>query len=187
MTTADIGGYIKKQPIGFACVVLILVLGGVYYYRSSEIEEKQAEYETKSAEAARIISNVAQSKNLTEEVAEMRALTKDMESRLVRAGQLAANLQTFYKLEAECEIKLLDIRQGTMPKTGAALYGGVPYNVGVQGSYKQIMFFLSRLETGRPFCHFSNVIFSKVAGGGSDGSSQNIMNVTISLELLGQP
>ena len=183
MTSADIGIYIKKQPIGVACGLIALLLVGFYYYRNGDIEEKQAEYDTKSAEAAKLISNVTQSKNLPEEVAELQTLTKDLESRLVRAGQLAVNLQSFYKLEAECEIKLLDIRQGVLPKS-AAIYGGVPYNVSIQGSFKQVMMFLTRLEGGRHFCHFSNVVFAKVAG--STDASQ-MMSVSLTLELLGQP
>ena len=186
MTSADITGHIKKQPIGFACGLLSLILAGVLYYRSSKIEENQSIYETKSAEAARIISNVSTSKTLPEQVQEIQGITKDLEARLVHAGQLAVNLQYFYKLEAETEVKLLDIRQNTFPKNSPMTYGGVPYNVTVQGSYKQVMFFMNRLENGRHFCHFSNVNLAKVPAAG-DNSTQNTMTLSLIIELLGQP
>ena len=185
MTSADLVAAIKKQPVGFGCGLICVMLGVVLYYRSSTIDEKQAEFDTKSAEAAKIISNVTLSKNLPEQVQEIQTLTKELESRLVHAGQLAVNLQYFYKLEAENEVKLVDVRQNAMPRTGAATYGGIPYNVTVQGSFKQVMTFLNRLENGRHFCHFTSAVFGKSSGG--DAGSQNGITLTLNIELLGQP
>lgn len=184
MTSADIIGHIKKQPLGFGCGLLCLILAGVLYYRGSKIEENQTVFEAKSAEAAKITSNVSTSKNLSEQVQQVQALTKDLDARLVHAGQLAVNLQYFYKLEAETEVKLLNIAQNTFPKSISTTYAGVSYNMSVQGSYKQIMVFLNRLENGRHFCRFTSVVFAKMPGG---DASQNAMTLTLNLELLGQP
>jgi hypothetical protein len=185
MTSADLVASVKKQPVGFGCGVLCIVLGALLYFRSSVIDEKQTEYETKSAEAAKILSNVGISKNLPEQVAEIQAFAKEMESRLVHAGQLAVNLQYFYKLEAENEVKLLDVRQNSIPRGAALSYVGIPYNLTVQGSYKQVLAFLYRLENGRHFCRFSAVNFVKSTG--SEGAAQNVVTLTLNLELLGQP
>lgn len=189
MTTAELIARIKKQPIGFACVVICLLAGGWLYYRSGEIDARQAEYEAKSAEAAKFTSNVGLSKNLPEQVAELQAATKELESRLVRAGQLAVNLQYFYKLEAENEVKLLDVRQNALPRGAKTNYTGIPYNVNVQGSYKNVMAFLQRLEKGRHFCRISTASFNKSVGsseGPQQGPSTGI-TLALSLELLGQP
>jgi Tfp pilus assembly protein PilO len=183
MTSADLIVLIKKQPLGFACGLVSLVVAGVLYFRSSKIDESQVEFEARSAEAMRIVSNVNASKNLTEQVQEIQAHAKEMEGRLVRAGQLAANQQYFYKLEAENDVKLLDVRQNSLPRTSAATYQGIPFSVTVQGSYKQVMVFLNRLENGRHFCHFSSVVFSKTSG----GVDAQTMTLTLNLELLGQP
>lgn len=183
MTLADLIARIKKQPIGFACAVICLLAGGWLYYRSGEIEARQEEYTAKSAQAAKFISNVGISKNLPEQVAELQAVTKEMEGRLVRAGQLAVNLQYFYKLEAENEVKLLDVRQNPLPRTATkTLYVGIPYNVNIQGPYKNVMAFLQRLEKGRHFCRINTASFTKFAGPG-----EGAMTVALSLELLGQP
>ena len=184
MTSADLIALIKKQPLGFACGLLSLIVAVLLYFRSSKIDENQAEFEAKSAEAAKIVSNVSASKNLAEQVQEIQAHTKEMEGRLVRAGQLAVNLQYFYKLEAENDVKLLDVRQNSLPRSSAAAYQGIPFNVTVQGSFKQVMVFLNRLENGRHFCRFSNVVFGKAPPNGGDTQS---MTLTLNLELLGQP
>lgn len=185
MTSADLIAQIKKQPVGFACVLICLLSGGWLYYRSGEIEARQEEYRVKSEEAARFISNVSISKNLPEQVAELQSVTKDLESRLVRAGQLAVNLQYFYKLEAENEVKLLDVRQNPLPRNTKTLYVGVPYNVNIQGPYKNVMAFLQRLEKGRHFCRVNTASFTKAAGAGDQAS--NIVTLALSLDLIGQP
>ena len=104
MTSADIIARIKKQPIGFACGLICLLCIGWLYYRSGELEKRQGEFDAKAAEATKVTTNVTLSKNLAAEVAEIQGATKELESRLVRDGQLAVNLQYFYKLEAETEV-----------------------------------------------------------------------------------
>ncbi len=176
MNAASIIAIVKKQPVGFICGALSLVCAVLLYLRSDKIEEYQAEYDTKSAEAAKILTNVRNAKDLPEQVAEIQVLAKELDSRLVRAGQLAINLQYFYKLEAENEVKLVDIRQNNPsgPK-GSFVY--VPYNLGVQGNFKQLMAFLAHLENGRHFCRFSSATFTKTGG--------EAMTLTLVIELLG--
>ena len=85
MTAADITASFKKQPVGFACGLLCLVLGGLLYLRSDVIDADQADYDTKSAQAAKIVANVSASKNLAEQVKEVQSATKEMEGRLLQA------------------------------------------------------------------------------------------------------
>ncbi len=188
MTFADIIARVKKQPVGFAFGLICLLSGGWLYFRSGEIDKLQADYEAKSSERAIIVSNVGIAKNLPEQVTEMQGFTKELEGRLVRAGQLAVNLQYFYKLEAENEVKLLDVRQNPIPKSAKGPFVGIPYNVNVQGSYKQVMAFLQRLENGRHYCRITTATFTK-SSGASEGPQQSSMGMTLalSLELLGQP
>jgi len=189
MTLADLIARIKKQPVGFACALICLLSGGWLYYRSGEIEARQEQYRAKSAEAAKFISNVGISKNLPDQVAEMQLATKEFETRLVRAGQLAVNLQYFYKLEAENEVKLLDVRQGPLPRNPKTLHVGIPYNVNIQGPYKNVMAFLQRLEKGRHFCRINTATFTKSAGSSEGPRQAPTSNVTLALtlDLLGQP
>ncbi len=181
MTSADLIARLKKQPVGFACGLICLLCAGWLYFRSGEIGKRQADYEAKSAEAAKVSSNVGFSKNLPEQVTELQAASKEMEGRLVRAGQLAVNLQYFYKLEAENEVKLLDVRQNPLPRNTKTLYVGIPYSVNVQGPYKNVMAFLQRLEKGRHFCRINNATFNKFAGGTAG------LTMALNLDLLGQP
>lgn len=190
MNTADLIARIKKHPTGFVCGLLCLICGVRLYFQSSELVDRQAEYETKSATAKLILANVGNSAKLAEQTAEIQALSKEMDGRLMRAGQLAVNLQYFYKLEAENEVKLNNVHQENLPKsTGPKTqYVGIPYTVAVQGSFSHIMAFLQKLENGRHFCRFSSAIFT-ATGGASDAVTQANpdMTLTLNLEILGQP
>lgn len=191
MTGADIIAKIKKQPIGFTCVLIcLLCLGWLFGFRSGAVEQRQQDFDKVASQATLESSNVSLAKNLPEQVTELQAASKELESRLVRAGQLAVNLQYFYKLEAETEVKLLDVRQN--PLTRAAkptIYVGVPYNVNVQGSYKNVMAFLQRVEKGRHFCRVQSATFTKsvVSSEGGSQPSGGGITLALSLELLGQP
>ena len=192
MTSAELIAVAKKQPIGVTCGLICLVSVALIYFRDSKIDENQADYEARSADLSKIVANVRNSEKLAAQVAELQALGKDMHSRLVRASQLAVNLQYFYKLEAETEVKLVDVRQGPLPRGLKTAYTPIPFNVSVQGSYKQVMDFLQKLETGPHFCRFNGVSFSKAGGGNADsartgGGDPTAMTLVLTLDLLGVP
>lgn len=184
MTGADLIASLKKHPVGFFCGLMCVLLGVLLYIRGDKITESQAAFTAKSAEAATYIANVRNSENLPKQVAELQALAKEMDSRLIRPGQLAVNLQYFYKLEAENEVKLVDIRQGNPPKNAKSMYVGIPYEVSVQGTFKQVITFLRKLEGGPHFSHFTSIVFNKAPGAGA--GTENI-KINLTLELLGLP
>ena len=185
MTSADLVALIKKHPASFVCLLLCLVSGVVIYLRYGNISASQADLEAKSSELTRMTSNIRNAVGLAEQVAKVQTHTKELESRLLKASQLADNLQYFYKLETENGVKLVDVRQNSLPRnTRAAAYVGVPFNVSVQGTYTQVMNFLNRLQNGRHLCRINTATFGKVAA--VEGAAP-LVNLSLNLELLGQP
>lgn len=189
MNSAELTAIFKKQPIGFSGAGLGLILAGLLYFRSDQIAENQAIADAKAAEAAQMLSNTRHAEGLTKQVDQMQAFGKEVEDRLVRSGQLGINLQYFYKLEAENEVKLLDVRQGLPSKASKGLYVGIPYTLSVQGSFKQVGAFLQHLENGPHFCRFTTATYSKSASASVDAPSGAVGGVTLNLtlELLGLP
>ncbi len=184
MTGADISVFVKKHPVGVACGLVAVACGVMLYLNSGDIALSQAENEARTAEANKMIANVRNSTNLAEHVAEVQALSKEMESRLMRAGQLAVNLQYFYKLEAENEVKLVDVRQVGMNRSNKMQYVTVPFALTVQGTFPQLVNFLNKLQSGRHFCRINSATFNK-GGGASDVGGE--MTLSLNLEILGQP
>lgn len=181
MTSADLITMLKKHPIGVICGLVTIICGVLLYVRSGNIAESQAKLEASSDQAKKMIANVRNSSGLEDQLKEIQALSAEMEGRLMKAGQLAVNLQYFYKLETENEVKLLDVRQSTFPRNLKTAYAGVPFSVSIQGTYAHVMNFLNRLQNGRHFCRVSTANFSKAGEGNGE------ITLTLNLELLGQP
>ena len=180
MTAADLAPLIKKHPISLTCVVLSLACGGLIYFRSDKIEEYQQLNEQKTTEANAMVANVRNSEKLAEQVVAMQATAKELDGRLMRAGQLAVNLQYFYRLEADTGVKLTAVNQGNV-KAGAkgGTFVSVPYTVTVQGTFPQVLTFLGRLQKGAHFCRFNNVGLTK--------AGEDQLSLSLSLEILGVP
>lgn len=193
MTGADLLALLKKQPIGSACGIICIVCGLLLYFRSDKEGEAQQQLEQKTKEDQKIVANVRNATGLPQHVEAMQAAAKQLDSRLVRAGQLALNQQFFYRLESETGVKLIDVRQSPLPtarpgaaKAPASLYAAIPFNISIQGTFRQVMNFIERLEKGPHFARFNTVNFTKA--GGPDGlGTADVMTVTFAVELLGTP
>jgi|SRR5688572_10380522 len=184
MTSAELTANFKKHPVGVACALVAIACGVVLYVRWGNIAASQTESESATAEASKMVANVRNSASLVEQAAEIETLRKDLEGRLLKAGQLAVNLQYFYKLEAETEVKLVDVRQNPLPRTAKTQYVGVPFTVMIQGSFAQVTGFLHRLQNGPHFCRINTATFNK---SGNESSGGTDMTLALSLDILGQP
>jgi len=183
MTGADLTAIIKKHPVGVGSGLVTIVCAVMIYLNWGDIAASQTENEARSAEASKMIANVRNSANLAEQVAEDQALSKELESRLMRASQLAINLQYFYKLEAETEIKLVDVRQGGLNRNTKMQYGAVPFSLTVQGPFPKVVNFLNKLQAGRHFCRINSVTFTKASADDVTGD----MTLALNIEIVGQP
>lgn len=191
MTGADLIALIKKQPVAFACGLLV-VLGGLnLYFRGDALSLAQAEAEARQQEQKKIEANARHTLGLAEATAAMQAAGRQFDARLVRAGQLADNLQFFYRLEADTGVKLLDVRQQGIPaprpgeRRGA--YVPIPFAVSVQGSFPQVLAFLRRLEAGPHVVRFPQVTVTKATGGAEGAAALPGLSLTVNLEMLGTP
>ncbi len=181
MTSTDLVALVKKHPVGVGCAIVSIACGILLYVRSGNIEASQVELEANSAQAAKMIANVRNANGLAEQLTEIQALGKELDARMMKAGQLAVNLQYFYKLETETEVKLVDVRQNAVPRNIKTQYAGVPFSVSVSGSFPHVINFLNRLQNGRHFCRINSTNFAKAGDAGGD------VNLALNLELLGQP
>jgi hypothetical protein len=195
MNAKSISLLAKKYPFSAVCVVLTLLLAGLYYFRGTGLDDINGALAQKTSEARRLKTNINNSTQLNEHVELLRTANKKISQRLMRESDLAANQQYFYRIESETGTKITDLQPGTnvsQPKgRGAAaklLYPPVPYTCAVQGSYGQILRFLQRLESGD---HFVRIVSANVglAGGTSDGASGSadpLLTLVVAVEFLGQ-
>lgn len=184
ITKPELVSFLKKNPISVASGLIALACVGAMYVRSSEIPDAQAALEQKSAEGHRLSANIKNAAQLNEQVAVLSNAARQNDVRLLRLGELAKNLQFFYKLEAETGTKLLDLRQNSAAAKTAVKTEFLPvtFSLSVQGEYRAVLEFMRHLEVG---AHFSRVMSATISSSGVDRSGP--VTLTLALELLGQP
>jgi hypothetical protein len=183
MTNQELVALIKKNPISVGCGVICLAVGAALYFRADAIPTKETELAAKSAEGERHGLNIKNARDLKEHYDALVTANKEIDSRLVRAIQLGANVEIFSKLERETGVKLIDPRQtGSTPPKGAQKFTAVAFAVAAQGDLTQILKFLHALENGEHYCRILNANLS-LNGVKRDAP----LTLTLSLELLGLP
>lgn len=189
ISNEQVGALFKKNPVVTGAVFVCLVLIGAIYFRLDAMPEATTELEARSDEGRRLAENIKNSVQLTEQLAAVTEANKEIDTRLVRTGQLANNLQYFYRLESDTGAKLLDLRQSAPPrvvlKTAKVPVG---FTVAVQGSYLQVFEFLRRLESGTHYCRVMSASLAPIDEVGSTGLLRPTnARLTLNLELLGTP
>lgn len=183
MTNEEAVALIKKNPISVGCAVICLAVAVALYFRMDAIPQKEAELATKSAEGERHALNIKNAHDLKSDYDTLVAANKEIDTRLVRAQQLGANLEIFNQLERATGVKLIDPRQtGSIAPKGAQKFTSVAFAVAAQGSLPQLLDFLHHLETGEHYCRILNASLS-LNGVKRDGN----LTLTLNLEFLGLP
>ena len=187
MTGRDLLGLGRRHPFVVSCIVLSLGLGATIALRDGLVPEAETELGRKTAEVDKHVANASNSAQLKDQLAALVAANKEVDSRVVRAGQLGVNYQYFYKIIAESGVKPIDLRQipvapATATKPSKAGFVPVAFTVVVQGDFRPVLHFLRLLESGARYCRVTGASLAQVAGerGGP-------ILLTLNLELLGQP
>jgi hypothetical protein len=185
MTTPEILAFIRKNALCVGCLVVSVALGVTWYLRSSLLPDAETVLAEKSKQGELIRANIEDAHQLKEQYTAIVDANQAIANRMIHVGQLAENLQYFYRLESETGTKLMgDPRQlaWTPPARGAAKtsYTPVGFNFVVQGSYKQLIDLLRRLENGEHYCR---VISCNLHPFQEQRGSP--LQVSLSIELLG--
>jgi hypothetical protein len=193
MTNQEAIAAVKRNPISFVCGALSIVFGLTIYLRDEEIPGAEAEMALRTADRDRAALNIKYSAQLNEQAESLAASVKEIESRLVRPGELGNNTQYFYTLEKLTGIKITDLRQSTLSGAVGAASGAVAarapkvtylpvgFAIGAQGTLPQILNFLRQLENGS---HYSRVLSASIVG--NSAPRNQILSISLTLELLGQ-
>lgn len=185
MDTQQINDFAKKHPLALGCGFLCIALAVGIYFRRDALAEARVQLDDKTAEGEHVTDNVKNSTQLGEQYAALAQATQTIESRLVHADQLAINLQYFYKLESDTQVKLTDLRQTGVPpigkNSGKTAYVPIGYTISAEGAYPRLLDFLRRVESGEHFSRMHNLRFSRAGS----GSNPEALSLRIDLDLLG--
>jgi hypothetical protein len=165
------------------CVAVSIGIGITIYLRMDQLPEAEKILADKSKQGELIAANIEDAHQLKEQHAALVAANQAIANRMIHVGQLAENLQYFYRLESATNAKLTDPHQiawspppKNSPKTN---YTPVGFALTAQGTYAQIMDLLRRLENGEHFCRVITCNIRPIAD--QRGSP---LSMSLSLELL---
>jgi hypothetical protein len=182
MSNAEFLDVLKRHPLRIIAGALMVLSGVGVYFVGGYIETAEQTLQQKTQEGDRLAANVKFGGQLPEQLAAMTAAGNVIQGRAVQGGQLANNLQYFYRLETESGVELLDVRQTTA--SGSSRTGGkaVGFSLTVKANYPTLLGWLRRLEKGPHYCRITSASLGLAE---LDRSTPLILN--LSLELLGQP
>lgn len=189
ISNEELFALIRKNPIAAGSLVAAVLFGVGIYFRGGQIPETQELLDQRAIEGRRIGMNVRFAAHLTDQLQTVNDAIAQIQPRLVRADELANNLQYFYKLEADTGVKLTELRQlggstaaGSAAKAPKTAFGTVSFAVSVQGEYLALLDFLRKLENGT---HYSRVTLASASVISPDRTGPLSLQLTV--ELLGQP
>jgi hypothetical protein len=184
MTNAEFIAFLRKNVICVSCLLVSVAIGVTIYLRSDLLPEAEKVLADTSKQGELMLANIEDAHQLKEQHAALVSANQAIADRMIRVGQLAENLQYFYRLESETGTKLTDPRQlawnpppKNMPKT---TYTPVGFAITAQGTYPKLMDLLRRLENGEHYCRMISCNVHPVA---EQRGSPLLM--TLNLELLG--
>lgn len=185
MSNPELLAFLKKNVICVTCVAVSIAIGVTLYMRSDLLPEAEKVLAEKSKQGELIKANIEDAHQLKEQYTTLVAANQAIANRMIRVGQLAENLQYFYRLESETGTKLMgDPRQiawspppKNAPKTS---YTPVGFAFVAQGTYAQVMDLLRRLENGEHYCR---IITLNLRPNAEQRGSP--LQISLSIELLG--
>ncbi len=185
MSNQEMLAFIRKNAICVACVAVSIGIGATLYLRSGLLPDEERVLSDKSKQGELIAANIEDSHQLKDQYTAIVAANQAIANRMIHVGQLAENLQYFYRLESATGTKLAgDPRQVAWtppPKTAAkTTYTPVGFTVAAQGTYVQLIDLLRRLENGEHYCR---IITCNLRPVGEQRSSQ--LTLSLSIELMG--
>lgn len=178
MTSAELTAFIKKNPLPVVCGFVALVIGVAIYFRSDAMADAATELEQASTEGRRLAANLSNAAQLQQQYDALKAATKTIESRLIRASDLGTNSQFFFKLESETGVKGDPHQGGRAPGKGGT-FVPISFSVNVQGDFAGVMHYLNALENGPHYCR----VISATCAGDRKGP----VTLALNIQLLGFP
>lgn len=181
---AKIGQLALRYPFCAACIVLSVLLAGTGVWLQFDLNDLTSRQQEHAKEGDRMLIALARGSQLRAELAISRAAMQRINENLVVEKNVPENFWYFYKIEQDTQAKLTELQQhpAVVPDSGApTTYKRVPYSIHLTGSFRSVISFLQRLETGPRFGRINAFTIQRLDPQSSD------VALLIDMELLGAP
>ncbi|HEX4046552.1 MAG TPA: hypothetical protein VGG34_00475 [Opitutaceae bacterium] len=181
MSNEELLIFVRKNVVAVSCAVLIIVICVAMYYRKDLLPDAEKVLADKTKQGELLAANKEDANQLKEQYAQLVSENDAIASRMIHVGQLAENMQYFYKIESETGTKLSDPHQGSAaapPKGQKPNFVSVGFTVSAKGDYGQLLNLLRKLENGD---HYSRINTLRLTPTGEFRGGLMQMNVGMDL------
>lgn len=178
----------RAYPVALVAGVLILVLAGVIFFRSSTLVSLNDELEQLDREWARMNTNLRRAPNLEADLASILTLKNSVRERVLDPDQRAINYDYFYSMERDSGVRVVTLNQSGVIETKGSSIAGITefkkyrlvgYTISIEGEFDKIVKFLTALSNGHHLIRVSSFNVSRTQGAA--------LSVNLQLQILGTP
>jgi len=175
-------GLCRRYPLAVSSVVLTLLLGGTDWF----LWRRQVQLANRAERVRREGNDMLLAQSNQPRIQAEHAATRDalavIDANLASEEDLAGNLDYFYQIEKNTQVRLSNVSQLTTPPGAAdARYRAIPFSLRLSGGYAAVLAFLHELETGPRLLHVKNYRFSQ------NDPGIDALSLDLTVEVLGRP
>lgn len=194
MTFKGILHYLKKNYIVAFSGAIIFACLIVHFVRGEQITRLAADYDDLGIRRSRILKNLKFAADIDRDLERLAAMQEELEARLFRPEDLASNQRYFYRIESMADVSLKSLQQILKPaptgknskkarrKAEQASYQEIVYDMGVEGTFENVISFLRAIEGGEAIAYLEG--FSMV--GSKTGTGDPLVEMRMTVDVLGK-
>ena len=183
---------LRRYPLACGGSLLLVIVLTVFALRYSLLGEAQQKSTELLAQAETFRRNAQNATGLDKEVETLKDGLVELQKRMISPDDVATNQQYFYKMEADCGVKISRLNLQTLAKAGktaATSFRPIGFSLALEGGMARLLAFVRSLESGsRPY---SLTGFNMVRGTGQttspEGTAVGVVVLTLNFELLSPP
>jgi hypothetical protein len=179
----SIAGKLKQYPIvALAGLVSVLCLVAIFI-RGADLQALETTLEESELEWDRIEGNMRRARGLEEQLEKLRELNHAVQERLLNPAEVAINYEYFFAIERQTGVRISNPNQGGPIDQARASALGIPqlksfvpisYSIGVEGSFPEILKFLTEMTHQQFFVRVSAFNVTRFAAQGAGQLSANL-------------
>ncbi|RPF76034.1 MAG: hypothetical protein CBC31_009080 [Verrucomicrobia bacterium TMED71] len=165
----------------------------VYVLHMDKKPDLESEIEQIDIRILTMLRNITNSASLEEDIEVVKSQISELDERMFQSQELATNYNYFFNIETSTNVSLSELKQveivtedvdqkkHKMPNPIVDAYVKIRYDMRVNGTYQDLVYFMRALEGGPSFYQLEKFRLSKSSTGGDE-----LLSMDVSFLILGK-
>ena len=146
----------RRYLVIFSSLIFTVACLGLHVLHSGKSDFLQSEYDRLVKKRSSMLLNLKNGATFEEDISSLEKILENVDGRLFDPKELAGNYNYFFQIESQTGVKLRNLQQFNISPVnanrtqnqGGEFYSSLRYEMGVSGTYAQILNFLRAVEGG---------------------------------------